>query len=190
MQSWTAPQVLDIETLGYSYDTIARPVFNAVPAPPAGGDVEPFGLDQPDFSPVAAVSDVVLADAQTLVLTGGDGGEGGAVDPALRWIVRFDGLRCQRPAATAYAVYLDLGEEQTADPSRLLGALSLFGVFESSLELNGDLGSTRLFDATAVVRGLPAFDPFAARLTLIPSHGDRDLTAVGLRVERISLEAG
>ena len=108
----------------------------------------------------------------------------------MRWSVRFDGIRCQRPALTSYAVYLDLDDEQTPDPSHLLGALSLFGVFESSIEVNGDLGSTRLFDATSVVRSLPGFDPSSARLTLIPSREDRDLDAMGLTVDRISLEAG
>jgi tyrosinase len=104
--------------------------------------------------------------------------------------VRFDGLRCERPALTSYAVYLDLDDDQTPDESRLLGALSLFGVFESSVERNGDLGSNRLMDATAVVGGLPGFDPLAGRLTLIPTREDRELAAMGLTVERISLEVG
>ena len=76
VQSWTAPMVLDIEALGYQYDTIARPVFNDVPPPPAGGDIAPFGLDRPDFGPLAAASDVGVAAAQTIVLTGGDGEAG------------------------------------------------------------------------------------------------------------------
>ena len=189
VQSWTAPLVLDTEELGYRYDTIARPQFNPVPPPPPGGDIQPFGLVERDFSPLAAASEVGLAGAQTVVLTAADGEEVfGAVDPMMRWCVRFDGIRCQRPAVTSYAVYLDLDDEQTTDPSRLLGALSLFGVFESSIEQNGDLGSSRIFHATSVVQGLPSFDPLAARLTLIPSRADRDLDAMGLTVDRISLE--
>jgi tyrosinase len=190
--SWTAPKVLDVEALGYRYDTITRPQFNPIPALPFGGDIDPFGLDQPSFTPLAAASGVGLAEAATIVLTGGAEGEdlATAADSDQRWNVRFDGLRCERPALTSYAVYLDLDDDQTPDESRLLGALSLFGVFESSIERNGDLGSNRLMDATAVVGGLPDFDPLAARLTLIPTREDRDLAAMGLTVERISLEVG
>ncbi len=191
VKSWTAPMVLDTEALGYGYDTIARPQFNAVPPAPPGAEIEPFGLDRPDFSPLAAASEVGIAGAQTIELSGGDGEDGtGAVDPNQRWIVRFDGIRCERPALTSYAVYLNLDDDQAADPSRSLGSLSLFGVFESSIELNGDLGSSRHFDATFVVHSLPEFDPFSARLTLMPARADRDLAAVGLRVDRISLEVG
>ena len=191
VQSWTAPMVLDTVGLGYRYDTIAAPEFNNVPPPPPGGDIAPFGLVERDFSPVAAASDVGLADARTIVLTGGDADASfGAVDPIQRWSLRFDGIRCERPALTSYSVYLDLDDEQTTDSSRLLGALSLFGVFESSIEANGDLGSSRLFDVTSVVQGLPDFNPLAARLTLIPSRADRDLDAMGLVVDRISLEVG
>ena len=191
MKSWTAPAVLDTEALGYRYDTILRPTFNPVPPPPAGGDIQPFGLDQPDFTPLAASSQVQLSGARTVNITGGDG-EGAVVgvDPDSRWVVRLDGIRCRRPAVTAYAVYLDLDDEGTPEPSRLLGAVSLFGVFESSIAANGEMGSTRVVDATSVVHGIPGFDPLSARLTLIPTRGDRDLEAMGLVVDRISLEVG
>lgn len=189
--SWTAPAVLDLDQLGYRYDTITRPQFNPVPPAPAGGEVDPFGLDQPVFTPLAAASDVRLAGTQTVLLAGGDG-DGSGVAPAAsqRWNVRFDGIRSERPALTSYRVYLGLDEGQVPDESRLLGALSLFGVFESSLQRNGALGSTRLLEATGVVQDLQGFDPLAARLTLIPSRQDRDLGSVGLTVERISLEVG
>lgn len=190
VKGWTAPEVLDTEGegLGYRYDTIARPRFNPVGALPEGGDIDPFGFDRADFTPVAAASDVGIADTVTLVLTGGEGEGAGEVDPDQRWTVRFDGIRSQLPATTSYAVYVDLEDEGTADPARLLGALTLFGVFESSTAGNGDRGSTRLFEATSVVRGLPAFNPLAARLTLIPTDAAGDLESVGLTVERISLE--
>lgn len=192
VKGWNAPSVLETERLGYRYDTTAPPVFNPVPAPPPGADVDPFGFDRLRFTPVAAASGVRVAGAATVVLAGGDGdaGEGAAAaaDPDLRWNVRFDGIRCRRPALTSYAVYLGLDDDATEDEARLIGSLSLFGVFESSIRLNGDPGSVRRFDATAIVRALAGFDPFAARLTLVPL--DREADGAGLTVERISLEVG
>ena len=125
----------------------------------------------------------------TVELTGGEPGEDGSalVGGTTLWNVRFDGLRCHAPALTSYAVYLDL-DDTDRDPARLIGVLSLFGVYEASLETNGNIGRNRLLEATGVVRSLDSFDPFAARLTLVPANADRDLTAVGLTVERISLE--
>jgi tyrosinase len=190
VKDWTAPQLLDTESLGYRYETTAAPVFNPVPNPPAGGEIEPFGLERLDFAPIAAVSNVGVSDAATVPLKGGDGIDGaGFVEPGQRWNIRFDGIRCERPAVSSYAVYIGLDDEDAPDESRLLGTLSLFGVFESSLERNGDPGSSRLFDATSVVSGIRGFDPLAARLTLIPTS-DRDLDGVHLTVERISLEVG
>jgi tyrosinase len=188
--SWTAPDVLDTGLLGYEYDSIESPVLNPVPPLPAGGDIDGFGVDRFDFSPVAAASDIDLAAARTVLLSGGDDDGAVGVDPDQRWNVRFDGIRSERPALTSYRVYLDLDDDQVQDDAHLLGALSLFGVFESSLERNGDLGSSRLLEATALIGRLPAFDPLAARLTLVPTQADRDLDAVGLTVERISLEVG
>ena len=84
-------------------------------------------------------------------MTGGDEDDDAAVLPGQRWNVRFDGIRSECPAQTSYAVYLGLDDDQAPDESRLLGALSLFGVFESSLERNGAIGSSRLMEATSVV---------------------------------------
>jgi len=189
VKNWTAPQVLDTESLGYRYETTAAPVFNPVPPPPPGGDIDPFGFARLDFAPIAVVSDVGVSDTGSVLLKGGGDDGAGVVEPGQRWNVRFDGLRCERPAVSSYAVYIGLEDEDAPDESRLLGTLSLFGVFESSLERNGNTGSSRLFDATSVVNGIPGFNPFAARLTLIPMI-DRDLAAVHLTVERISLEVG
>ncbi len=133
VKAWTAPDVLDTETLGYTYESITRPQFNPIPPPPAGGEVNPFGVDKPFFAPVSASSDVRLAEARTIELTGGDEDDDAAVLPGQRWNVRFDGIRSECPAQTSYAVYLGLDDDQAPDESRLLGALSLFGVFESSL---------------------------------------------------------
>jgi hypothetical protein len=86
-------------------------------------------------------------------------------------------------------VYVDLDDGVERDPARLIGVLSLFGIFEASLESNGNVGRNRLLEATGVVRAIPDFDPFAVRLTLVPANPDRDLAAVALTAERISLEA-
>lgn len=188
--TWTAPQVLDTTALGYEYDTTEAPQLNEVIFEPGGQDVDPFGLAPEGFTPVAAASDVGLDTATTIPLTGG-GEEDGSdfVTPAARWTLRFDGLRCTAPAVTSYAVYLGEVADQP-DPDRLVGVLSLFGVFEASIEANGNLGRSRLLDATGVVRAVPDFDPFAATLTLVPTSPGRDLGSVGLTVERISLEVG
>jgi tyrosinase len=188
VKAWTAPGVLDTEALGYTYELITRPQFNPIPPPPAGGEVNPFGVDKPFFAPVSASSDVRLAEARTIELTGGDEDDGAVVLPGQRWNVRFDGIRSECPAQTSYAVYLGLDDDQAPDESRLLGALSLFGVFESSLERNGAIGSSRLMEATSVVGRIADFNPLAARLTLIPTEPDRQLDTVGLVIERISLE--
>ncbi len=186
---WKAPMVTDITALGYQYDSIKRPQFNAVTDAPAGQDVDAFGIAAPGFTPVADAVDVPITDRVTVELTGGDAGEdGGAlVGPATQWNVRFDGLRCGSPARTSYAAYLDL-DGNDGDPARLIGVLTLFGVFEASLEENGNVGRSRLLEATGVVRSLPGFNPFAARLTLVPTNPGRDLATVGLTAERISLE--
>lgn len=193
---WKAPQVLETEALGYVYDTITTPAFNRLPPPPAGQDIAPFGLAPRDFGPVAAASDVAVSDAATIVLTGGAEGADGAglVTATAEWNVRFDGIRCERPALSSYAVYLGLEEGPdggaTPDPARLVGVLALFGAFEASIEEDGDVGFGQLFEATSVVRDLPGFDPLSARLTLVPTRPDRDLESVRLTVERISLEVG
>ena len=111
IRSWTAPKLLDVEKLGYRYDTTAPPQFNDVPQPPDGADIEPFGLDRPDFSPLAAASDVALAAATTLALSGGGGADGrGLVGPGQRWCVRLDGIRSAAPVAVTYTVALGSGE--------------------------------------------------------------------------------
>lgn len=187
--TWTAPQVIDTEDLGYRYDKIEAPQFNVLTWVPAGQDVQPFGAAPRDFTPVAAKESVAIADAATVLLTGGEPGEDGSdlVADGTLWNVRFDGLRCEAPAETSYAVYLGLPGDEP-DPARLIGVLSLFGVFEASIEADGRIGRSRLLEATGVVRELAGFDPFAARLTLVPSDASRDLAAVGLVAERISLE--
>jgi tyrosinase len=190
--TWKAPGVTDTKALGYEYDTVARPVFNDLMWVPSGQDVDAFGVvrGRRRFTAVAAAIDVRISQRVTVLLTSGEPGEDGSglVGPTTLWNVRFDGLRCHAPAQTSYAVYIDLDDGVERDPARLIGVLSLFGVFEASLEANGDVGRTRLLEATGVVRALPSFDPFSARLTLIPANPDRDLAAVALTAERISLE--
>lgn len=189
VKAWTAPQVLDVEALGYRYATTAPPVFSPVPAPPAGADIDPFGLDQGDFTPIAASSAVALAGTTTVELTGGDGDAASAAQ-GQRWAIRMDGIRSELPAQTSYALYLG-DDADPAEPSRQpAGNLTLFGVFESSLETNGDRGSSRVFDVTAVVQELTDFNPLSARVTLVPADEDRDLESIGLTIERISLEVG
>jgi tyrosinase len=187
--TWKAPEVFDTDGLGYSYDTIAAPEFNLLTFQPAGQDVQAFGAAPRDFTPVAAAETVAIDDTDSVVLTGGEPGEDGSalVTDGSLWNVRFDGLRCEAPALTPYAVYLGL-EGNDPDPARLIGVLSLFGVFEASIEADGNVGRSRLLEATGVVRGLADFNPLAARLTLVPTHAEGDLAAVGLVAERISLE--
>jgi len=189
VKRWSAPEVLDTESIGFRYDTIAPPIFNAVPPPPAEGEINPFGLDVPTFNPLAAADGVRLAGPTTVDLVGPGDVDGTAlVAPGQRWIVRFDGIRCRAPAVTSFAVYLDPDGDDSPGTRRLLGMLTLFGVFEASLDRAGNRGSTRLFEATGVVEGLDGFDPFASRLTLVPDVADGDVEAMGLTVERISLE--
>ncbi len=184
--SWTAPAVLDTEALGYRYDTVEAPELNDVTWVPSGQDIQPFGLAAPDFTPVAAASDVSIGSTTEVVLEGGGQDGRDLVAPTSRWNVRFDGLRCEAPAPTSYAVYLGL-EDDEPDPAHLIGVLSLFGVFEASLEDSGNLGRSRLLEATGVVRTFANVDPFAARLTLVPTDPGRDLD-FGLTADRISLE--
>jgi tyrosinase len=188
--TWKAPGVTDTTALGYEYEAIERPDFNDLMWVPSGQDVDAFGAAPRQFTPVAAAIDVRISQRVTVSLTGGEPGEDGSalLGPTMLWNVRFDGLRCRAPALTSYAVYLDLDDGVDRDPARLIGVLSLFGVFEASLEANGNVGRNRLLEATGVVRALPDFDPFAARLTLVPANPDRDLGSIGLTAERISLE--
>jgi tyrosinase len=186
---WKAPQLLEVEVLGYAYSTTERPRMLPVSTDPAGQDIEPFGLAPGGSFPVAAADHVQIAEATDVELVGGGDEDPGVPDGA-RWHLRFDGIRSQAPAQTSYAVYLGLGpdeEPDPRDPEHYIGMLSLFGVYEASQEDTGNLGQRRRLEASAAASGA-GFDPLHVRLRLVPTEPDRPLADVGLEVDRISLD--
>jgi tyrosinase len=180
-KTWTAPKVLNVGALGYSYDTTAKPVLLPTSSDPTGQDIEPFGLDVGLSTPVSAATDVAVGASTRVRLRGGDGNGAGLADPGVAWHVRFDGLRCARPALTYYRVFL---------AEHLIGVLPLFGVFESSRSESGELGQSRVLDATGAVAAMPDLDPLDVEVRLEPANPDRAVETVGLTVDRVTLEVG
>jgi len=195
--SWTAPQLLDVAALGYTYESTAPPPLPQAPTPPVGSNVGPFGIDRPDPQPIAEAGPVPLAAEQDIVVAGGAPDEQGAdVDSfaATTWVLRFEGIRSVRPAVTSYLVFLGLEPGQTADSgdaTHYAGLLSLFGVFEASRDDGtsaGD-GQRRQLDVTVQVTAQRAdLRPLAAPVRLVPLNADRDLAGMELSVDRITLE--
>lgn len=196
--SWTAPMVRDITKLAlgqaYEYDTTKPP--NLLPSGPGPDDQDddPFGLVAVAPEPVADATNIDLAPARTVQLSGGDPGDDGTGlgGAGARWRLRFDGIRSTRPAITSYEVYLEPAPD--SDPSRFVGLLSLFGVFEASRDTDGvasGSGQTRLFEVTTAVNDLGAgFNPLRPVVRLVPQDPERDLDGVGLTIGRISLDVG
>ncbi len=193
---WTAPMVVDLASLDYRYDTTAPPRILPVLTDPPGQDDDPFGLAGEAYEPVAAASEVPVAQAIEVELTGGEQGQDGSGLglSGTGWVLRFDGIRAARPALTSYQVYLGLRAASDADPTdrtHFVGVLSLFGVFEASWDDGGFAasGQSRRFVVTSLVRGLGVgFDPLHAVVWLVPLDPDRDLDEVGLSVGRVSLD--
>lgn len=197
--TWTAPEVVDVEVLGYMYDTTAPPTLPPAPPPPVGSEIDPFGLDVRVPEPVAASAEFSLvAETEVAIIGGGaerDPEIGVASFPAeARWLLRFEGIRAARPAPTSYHVFLGLpaeAEPDQADTSRYVGLLSLFGVYEASRSDGrspGD-GQRRILDATdQVLAQADTLRPLDAVVRLVPVDGGRDLASAGLTVQRLSLE--
>ena len=110
-------------------------------------------------------------------------------------MLRFDGIRATRPTATSYDVFLGLGSRacaaDVADDEHHVGLLSLFGVHEASRDdgTSAADGQRRQLDVTAQVAAQAAtFRPLDARVRLRATNPGRDLAAVGLTIERVTLE--
>ncbi|KQT94754.1 hypothetical protein ASG49_08010 [Marmoricola sp. Leaf446] len=196
--AWTAPSVLDLSFLDYAYDTTAPPTLPAAGAPTTASEDQPFGLDQPVPEPVSAAEDVHLAGTTEALLVGGSATDRGLTAVSFpaeaTWVLRFDGIRCARPAQTSYEVYLGLDDGLQADPhdaEHHVGLLSLFGVLEASRDDGtspGD-GQRRQLDATAAVRAQSAtLHPLEVAVRLVPLESERDLGSADLTVGRLSLE--
>ena len=196
--TWTAPELLDVASLGYAYDTTAPPPLPAVPPPPPpGSDLDPFGFDVPTPEPVASAGQVSLDREQDVAVSAGGGDEGLGVDSfreGARWLLRFDGIRSARPAPTSYRVYLGLRPGEAADQGdadHYAGLLSLFGVYEASRDDGSSpaAGQSRQLDVTAQVTAqAAAFRPLATSVRLVPLSQARDLAGAEVSIDRISLE--
>ena len=195
---WTAPQLLDVSTLGHVYDTTAPPPLPS-PSPVPGSEDDPIGLTVPDPQPIAEAGPLPLAEQQDVAVTGGgatDQGVGVAAfgGTTATWLLRFEGIRSARPAATSYRVYLGLAPGEPADSDdadHYAGLLSLFGVFEASRDDGSSAGSgqRRVLDVTALVAAQQrTLRPLATSVRLVPLDPDRDLTGMRLTIDRISLD--
>jgi tyrosinase len=195
---WTADKMIDIDVLGYAYDTTAPPPLPPTPTPPAGSEVGSFGIAPVSApEPIADCGTVQLAAEQEAALSGGDGTDADTgVDAfgAARWLLRFDGIRSAAPVPTSYHVYLGLEPGAAADPSdtdHYAGLMSLFGVFESSRDdgTSSGTGQRRMLDVTDVVNAQAStLRPLAAPVRLVATNPDRDLDSAGVSIERIALE--
>ena len=201
LATWTAPEVLDVESLGYQYDSTTPPPLPPTPPPPPGAEVGPFGLDVAVPEPVSASESFTVASTTHVPVSAGGADDAdvavAAFPETARWILRFEGITTQRPAVTSYEVYLGLDADAVADPSdttHYVGPLSLFGVFEASRDDGaGDAGAgnaqRRILDATQQVRAQSdSLAPLATQVRLVPIDSGRDEEAVGLAVARLSLE--
>ena len=197
--TWSAPEVLDVESLGYGYDTIAPPPLPEVPPPPpAGSENAPFGVATSTPEPVASAGPVSLVREEHLAVSSGAGGDQGlGVDSFpgnARWLLRFDGIRSSRPAPTSYRVYLGLQPDQAADPQdadHYAGLLTLFGVYEASRTdgSSATSGQSRRLDVTAQVAAQAAtFRPLATSVRLVPLDPGRRLADAEVSIDRLSLE--
>ncbi len=119
--TWTAPAVLDVHDLGYEYDTTEPPPLPPVPPPPAGSENQPFGLDVTIPEPVAASGDFGLDGEMEVVAVGGSEADRdtplASFPEGARWLLRFEGITCSRPAPTSFDVYLGLPPDAAADPA-------------------------------------------------------------------------
>jgi tyrosinase len=194
--TWIAPQVLDVTSLKYGYDTTAPPPLPATPPPPPrGSGIAPFGLDDPRPDAVASAGPLPLAGEQDVAVSAGGGDQGLGVDsfrPGARWLLRFDGIRSSGPAPTSYRVFLGLGPDEAADPedaAHYAGLLSLFGVYEASRDDGVGSGQRRQLDVTPQVEAQAAtFRPLATSVRLTPLDPSPDLADSELSIERIALE--
>ncbi len=198
-RTWTAPEVLDITSLGYAYDTTAPPQLPPVPPPPPpGSEIAPFGLDVPTPEPVASTGPVSLVQEEQIAVSAGDGDDQGlGVDSfrdGARWLLRFDGIRSSRPAPTSYRVYLGLRPGEAGDPQdadHYAGLLTLFGVYEASRDDGSSAagGQSRRLDVTPQVRAQAAtFRPLATTVRLVPLDPVRQLAGAQVSIDRVSLE--
>ena len=200
VRAWTAAGVVDVGSLGYAYDTTAPPRLHAPPAPDPASEEGPIGLDEdrPLPEPVADAGPLPLAGETDVEVTGGDDADRelgvDAFHPRARWILRFEGIRAERPAVTSYRVQLGLppGEDANGPGGpHYAGLLSLFGVHEASRDDGTSAGSgeSRALDVTTQVRAQSGtLRPLATTVRLTPLDPHRDLTGMGLTIERITLE--
>ncbi|WP_176445343.1 tyrosinase family protein [Blastococcus mobilis] len=199
--TWTAPKLLDVGALGYTYETTAPPPLPAVPPPPPPGSGEdPFGLGEPVPVPVAEAGPLSLVGEQDVVVSGGEPADQGmgvdAFPAAARWLLRFEGIRSTRPAPTSYEVFLGLepgADAAPEDDGHYVGLLSLFGVYEASRDdgTSSGSGQRRRLDVTAQVSAQAGdLRPLATSVRLRPVNPGRDLAGAQMSIDRITLEFG
>lgn len=198
VKTWKAPELADVAALGYRYDTTAAPPLGQLPQLPPEAEIQPFGFDVVVPEPIASAEGISLAGERQVRVTGGGADERDLTPAAFaddaRWLLRFDGIRAARPAQTSYHVFLSDPAEEPADPGdpvHYVGLLSLFGVFEASRtdDLSPGDGQRRLLDVTDQVRAQSAaLRPFDTAVRLVPAEPGRDLTNVGLVIDRLTLE--
>ncbi len=196
---WTAPELLDVTSLGYVYDTTAPPPLPPAPEPPKGSELQPFGLDDAVPEPVASSDDVRLSGRSVEVRLRSGDGSGDDVPVAAfpaeaRWVLRFDGIRSESPAATSFMVFLGLPDDQDSDRADVAhygGLLSLFGVYEASQDDGtspGD-GARRQLDVTAQVHAqADTLRPMDVAVRLVPVERGSEVSPVPVSVSRLTLE--
>jgi tyrosinase len=194
---WRAPDVLDLDVLGYAYDTTKPPPLPPPPVSgPPGSEDSPFGLDVGAPEPVAEAGPVTPVAELEITLAGGAEEDLGvdAFPAGAQWVLRFDGIRSTAPCRTSYEVYVGLAPGADADPGDAehhAGLLSLFGVHEASRDdgTSAADGQRRQLDVTAQVAAQRAtFRPLAASVRLVATNPGRDLAGVGLSIGRVTLE--
>ncbi|NYJ06608.1 tyrosinase family protein [Petropleomorpha daqingensis] len=197
LRTWTAPEVLDVAALGYTYETTAPPPLPANPPPPPfGAQTDPIGFTVPVAQPIAEAGPFSLAGEQDVAVSGGtpaDQANGVEAFDATTWLLRFEGIRSGAPAATSYLVFLGLEPGTPADPrdaDHYAGLLSLFGVYESSVDgASPGSGQRRLLDVTAQVAAQSTtFRPMATSVRLVPLNSERNLDRMQLSIDRVTVE--
>jgi len=152
LQTWKVGDVLDIEALGYNYESTAVP---SIVGPPAGPEVITLSERRPPQL-IGATQNVPLATTDAVVVPleqPADMGLEAETERKSRVFLRIEGVR-GTTAAPVYDVYLNVpaGEAPADHPELRAGSLSTFGMAEATRtdELHDGSGRTHVLEVTRV----------------------------------------
>ena len=173
LHTWRIGEVLDIEAIGYDYESTAAPPGVAPPVP-VPADIGFAEISVPEPLPPQVIGnalDVPLATSEAIDVSlsePADRGRAlaeGEAEEAGRVYLRIQGVT-GTAAAPVYEIDLNVppGEDPTEHPELRAGAFSTFGLVESSIsdDVHDGSGLTTVYDITHVrdvLAGQNRWDP-------------------------------